>query len=132
MTIGSVNGSPNPASSGKVSTVGSSGVTASAGTAADLSFTVGGDGVGYLNLVSGHTSGLYTANLGTGSLSLVGTFAPNFKLLDVAEAPTASFLVGGYPSAVTAGTSNSFEVAGGGRLWVQCRSQLSGDRGLLE
>ena len=49
------------------------------GSAADLGFDIGADGTGYLNLVVGSSSGLYTANLTTGSVSLVGAFGGSFN-----------------------------------------------------
>ena len=110
VTIGSVNGSPNSPNSGQVSTVGPSGVTASSGTAADLGFDIGGDGIGYLNLVAGGASGLYTANLNTGMLSLIGNFAAGVTLLGVTEAPTTNFAVANFPSPIAAGAAGTFTV----------------------
>ena len=110
VTIGSVSGSPNSPNGGQVSTVGPSGVTASSGTAADLGFDIGGDGIGYLNLVAGGASGLYTANLSTGMLSLIGNFAAGVTLLGVTEAPTTNFAVANFPSPTAAGAAGTFTV----------------------
>ena len=75
VTIGSVNGTPNSPNTGQVNVVGPSGVTVTAGTAADTGFDIGGDGLGYLSLVVGGTSGLYSVNLNTGAMTLIGTYA---------------------------------------------------------
>ena len=114
VTIGSVGGSPNSPASGQVSSVGASGTTAATGTAPDFGMNIGGDGVAYLNLVSNGlasgASGLYTANLSTGAVSLIGTFGTGVTMLGVAEAPATAFIVSNFPGTIAAGTSGSFTV----------------------
>jgi hypothetical protein len=109
VTIGSVNGSPNSPNSGKVSAVGASTVTADSGTADRAGFDVGGDGVGYLNLVVNGTSGLYTANLGTGALSQVGNFG-GVTLVGLSEAMATALTVSGFPSPIARNTPGTFTV----------------------
>jgi hypothetical protein len=107
VTIGGFNGS---AINGKVAAVGATGITVSSGTAGDLGFDVGADGVAYVNLVSGGQSGLYTVNLSTGAMSLVGAVGSGLTLVGVSEAPTASFSVSGYPSPIGTNTPATFTV----------------------
>jgi hypothetical protein len=56
---------------GQVTVLGPSGVTADPGTAGDVGFDIGHDGIGYLSLVVGGQCNLYTLNLGTGAVQLV-------------------------------------------------------------
>jgi hypothetical protein len=109
VTIGSVNGSPKSPNSGNVSVVGPSTVTADSGTAGRAGFDVGDDGVGYLNLVVNGTSGLYTANLGTGNLSLVGNIG-GVTLVGLSEAPATALTVTGFLSPVMKNTPGTFTV----------------------
>jgi Domain of unknown function (DUF4394) len=109
VTIGSFNGTPNSPNSGQVSVVGPSGVTADSTQPANDGFDIGSDGIGYLHLVTaGNNSGLYTTNLTTGAVSLIGTVSGTLE--DITMAPAASFTVAGFPSPIAAGTPGTFTV----------------------
>jgi hypothetical protein len=60
--------------------------------------------------VSNSKPGLYTANLSSGALSLIGNFATGVTLVGVTEAPTTSFAVAGFPSPIGPGTAGTFTV----------------------
>ncbi len=104
VTIGSVNGSPNSPNGGLIQAVGSSGVTVSAGSQPDVGFDIDANGAAYLNLVVGGTSGLYTANLSSGAVTLVGAFSSVMR--DISVAPAVSYTVSGFPSPRTAGLAS--------------------------
>jgi hypothetical protein len=107
VTVGSVGGSPNSPSSGALVNVGPSGVkTSSAGQ--DLGFAIDANGNAYLNLVVSGSSGLYTANLSTGSVTLVGTFTT--PMSDITVAPAVGFTVSGFPASRTQGLASNIIV----------------------
>jgi hypothetical protein len=94
---------------GNLSLVGSSGLSLSLNSQFNLGLDIGSDGVAYLNAVVGGTSGLYTVNLGSGTASLVGTFAGT-TMKDIAVAPATQFYVAAFPDMNEVGDSGSFVV----------------------
>jgi hypothetical protein len=110
VTVGSVNGSPASPNAGVVMTVGASGFTVTAGSEGNLGFDIDANGGAYLNLVVGGTSGLYTANLSTGALTLNGTFPAGITLSHLSVAPATAFRVAGFPSPTTTNTAGTFTV----------------------
>src|SRR5262249_1249280 len=109
VTVGSVNGTPNSPNGGVVTVVGSSGVVVQANTQGNLGFDIGADGAGYLNLVVGGKSNLYTQDLASGTVTLVGDFGAT-TMMDISVAPAVGFALNSLGSTHVAGASSPFTV----------------------
>ena len=109
VTIGSLGGIPNSPNGGQVNVIGSSTVHNST-AGADLGFAIDANGAAYLNIVVGGTSGLYSANLTSGAVTNVGSFATGVTMADITVAPAVSFSITGFPARSTQGSASNIIV----------------------
>lgn len=109
--IGSVNGSPDKAASGKTTTIGSLGVTLAANSTANFDISTA-TGDAFATLTTAEGTGFYRINLVTGAATRVGLIGDGTIALSgmtiIPPAPTAP------PSGGSSGGSTNGDPAGGG------------------